>query len=124
MSDFAEQARREGAEVGKRMGRAIGEAISDAITNSRPSVSGALSPKEQALVDAALLWALCPDAGGYMDGPSIEDTCEGLTAAVEAYLGVRVLPNSRRSKGGAWWSVAQTMKWVRKCLSQPTGVKP
>jgi hypothetical protein len=41
----------------------------------------------QKVIDAAIDWAYCPDAGGYQDGPSVEDTCEELDAAVRAYVG-------------------------------------
>ena len=73
---------------------------------------------EADLIDAALQWALCPDAGGYWDGPSVEDGCERLEMAVRLYLGVSNLPNERRSKGGKWWSLAQTRRWTAKCLAR------
>lgn len=43
----------------------------------------ALSEKEKAVVEAAVVWAMCPKTGGYKDGPAIEDTCELLESTVK-----------------------------------------
>jgi hypothetical protein len=45
-----------------------------------------MTKRERAVVDAAILWAMCPDAGGYRDGPAVEDTCENLVEMVRRYL--------------------------------------
>jgi hypothetical protein len=44
----------------------------------------------QKLIDAAIEWAHCPDAGSYRDGSAVEDTCEQLHEAVCAYLGKHI----------------------------------
>jgi hypothetical protein len=43
----------------------------------------ALAAKEKAVVEAAIVWAMCPDSGSYKDGPAIEDTCELLGDVVK-----------------------------------------
>ncbi len=40
---------------------------------------------QQPVIDAAIVWAECPETGGYEDGPGMEDTCEELLSAVETY---------------------------------------
>jgi len=54
------------------------------------------------IVDAAILWVFCPTAGGYRDGPAIEDTCEALGEAVRNYLGVDI-----DTPPDEWWSVEE-----------------
>lgn len=68
--------------------------------------------KEQAVIDAALLWALCPDQGSYKDGPAVEDTCEQLTLAVTAYLGVDVSGPLER------WTVDEMRAFVKSLREQ------
>jgi chromosome segregation ATPase len=42
------------------------------------------------VVDAAIVWAMCPPWGSYTDGPAVEDTCEKLALEVEEFIGKRV----------------------------------
>jgi hypothetical protein len=37
---------------------------------------------------AVIEWAYCPKAGGYLEGPAMEDTCETLSAEVEKFTGI------------------------------------
>lgn len=46
------------------------------------------SKKERAVIEAAIMWCYCPEAGGYADGPAVEDGWERLVAAVEGLTGV------------------------------------
>lgn len=43
--------------------------------------------KKGNVVRAAIEWAFCPMAGGYTNGPAVEDTCEALDMAVKEYIG-------------------------------------
>lgn len=85
-----------------------------------------MTPKQLAVIDAAILWALCPDAGGYRhtakaDGYSIEDTCELLSRAVDAYLGKSIKSPSYPRH----WTVTQMRERVAKLLAdKPTAGQP
>jgi len=61
-----------------------------------PSAQPPAAALTQAVIDAAILWAYCPIAGGYREGAAIEDTCEALAEAVVAYVGVQ--------PGDEWWT--------------------
>lgn len=69
--------------------------------------------REQAILDAALLWALCPEEGQYDDGPSLEETCERLLFAVADYLGIDFAdaPPER-------WSVEEMQAFVGQLRQQ------
>lgn len=43
--------------------------------------------KYEDVINAAILYTYCPDAGGYWDGKAVEDTCEGLSEAVYKLTG-------------------------------------
>jgi len=46
-----------------------------------------MTEKLQEVVNAMLLGWLCPEAGGYLDGPSVEDCVKRLDDACAAYVG-------------------------------------
>lgn len=70
----------------------------------------------EAVLDAALVWACCPGHGAYKDGPSVEDTCEMLTEAVEAYHDIDIAQSIENC--GQW-----TIAGMRAALAQPAGAK-
>jgi hypothetical protein len=70
-------------------------------------LSGALRERGS-VIDAAIVWAFCPAAGGYKDGPAVEDTCEALGAAVNAMLGTDIA-----TPADEWW----TLDEMRRALA-------
>ncbi len=65
--------------------------------------------KMQRVIDAAVLWTYCPDAGGYKEGSAIEDTCEALGEVVEDYTGVR-----RESIADEWITEEESAERLKK----------
>ena len=80
-----------------------------------PNVSGETVVDEEMkllleLVDAAVVWAFCPSAGGYRDGPAVEDTCESLGGAVRAYLGIE----DTDTPPDEWWTLEEMRAAISK----------
>lgn len=44
----------------------------------------------QRIIEAAKFCNYCPDAGGYLDGRSVEDCYEELNSALNSYYGVNI----------------------------------
>jgi hypothetical protein len=79
----------------------IGLALDDlADANAEHAGLRAKLAERDAVLDAAMVWAFCPSAGGYKDGPAVEDTCEALGIAVNAALGVDL-----DSPSNLWWTI-------------------
>ena len=68
--------------------------------------------RAEKLIDAAIVWANCPSAGGYKNGPAVEDTCEELGAAVNEYLGLdlQTFPDE-------WWTLEQMRGFLENRLA-------
>ncbi len=76
-----------------------------------PEPSG-IPPKAQAIIDAAVMCNFCPDAGGYLDGQSVEGCYEALDTAIQDYYGSN-LPYPTTE----WWSEEE----MRSALTKGDG---
>ena len=82
--------------------------------SSKPTVIDLLGGFVFEIFEAAIIWAYCPDSGGYYQGPSIESVCEFLADSVLKYINVdsECIPSVNE------W---QTLKEVQDFLEQETG---
>ena len=85
----------------------------------------AITKKERAVIEAAMMWCYCPQAGGYADGPAIEDGYERLVEAVTELTGINpeVLETKFRKRKATQQIYWPTVKEVNAALRRKTVYK-